>query len=153
MILVVLSTAAALVGCEQKQPGSPVSESEPHQPELARVMGEMERFAGKLGYSIEGRNQQLAQFYLHEIHEAIEELGEIEQHDGVPIASLSHAIMTPALDPLEQSVSAADWEQAAERYDRLIESCNNCHTAAEHAFIRILPSRGDAPYSQSFSVE
>lgn len=116
-------------------------------------MGEMERFAAKLGYSIDGQNQQLAQFYLHEVHEALEELGEIEQHDGVPIASLSDAIMTPALDPLEQSLSAADWEQAAQRYDILIESCNNCHTAAEHGFIRIVPSRGDAPYSQSFSGE
>ncbi len=122
-------------------------------PELAMVMGGLQRFAEKLGYAIEADNRPLSDFYLHEVTETIEAIQSIETYDGVVIAQPSRVIMPLLLERLRKELSDGDWALAWGAYEDLIDGCNRCHAATEHEFLEILPSSGQAPYSQRFRLE
>ncbi|MEX2671749.1 MAG: hypothetical protein WD294_06530 [Phycisphaeraceae bacterium] len=121
-------------------------------PELAPAMGELQRFSQKLGYSIEGENQPLAGFYIHELEEVFAEItAEIPEYDGHEIATLVQTMGVPVLETVEQAVHDADWPTALENYQALIASCNACHAATEHGFIQITPATGEPPFNQRFT--
>lgn len=116
-------------------------------------MGELQRHSAKLGYAIDGRNRELAEFYLEEVEEALATVERIPAHDGMPIGHPASVILRPLLPPLESDLETADWLAAGAAYGALIEGCNRCHTATEHAFIEILPPAGPPPYNQRFAAE
>ena len=119
--------------------------------ELATLMGEMQRHSAKLGYSLEGGNRPLANFYLHEIEEVLGELMEVEEHEGMPIAQPSGVIMVPVIEALEAGLTGEmAWAELGESYRLLIDGCNRCHLATEHGFIEILPATGEPPFNQRF---
>lgn len=121
------------------------------EPELAAMMGDLQRFAHKVGLSIEAENQPLASFYLHEVEETLEAIGEeVPFHDEWPIGELVNTIMRPAVEPLEVAVEAGKWAEAKASYEVMIDGCNRCHTATEHEFLVMLPPLGANPYNQSF---
>ncbi|MEM7354326.1 MAG: hypothetical protein AAF657_26205, partial [Acidobacteriota bacterium] len=77
-----LSIVGALVlfatGCKPSQATPAATATEALEPatetvELATLMGDMQRHSAKLGFAIQGKNQPLAQFYLEELHEVLEE--------------------------------------------------------------------------------
>ena len=119
--------------------------------ELAGYMGELQRFSQKLGFAIHGKNQKLSDFYLHEIEEVLGELKEIKEHEGMPIADSVQVIMTPLVSELSQYIHASNWKKSSKSYLEVIEGCNRCHSATEHEFIKILPSRGKSPFNQDFT--
>jgi hypothetical protein len=127
--------------------------AEAPEADLAAVMGEMQRHTMKLGLAIEGRNQPLSAFYLHEVEEMLEALGSIEQHEGMPIASPAKTILAPLLPPVDQALTAGNWNAAEVEYSNLVNGCNRCHTATEHDFIVITVPKGPAPWNQQFSAK
>lgn len=154
-LLVVLVT-----GCERGEPqaAGQHGHDEAHghddgheHPELAEPMSQMQYYAQKLGYSIEAENAELADFYLHEMEELAEEVQEdVPEYEGFQIADLTKAMLVPMLEAQERALDGGDWQETGESYVRLIESCNACHTATEHAFIRITPAEGESPFNQQF---
>ncbi len=133
------------------QPQSPAPK-EP-APELAASMGDLQRFAHKLGLSLHHANQPLAEFYLHEMEETLEEISEkIPTHDGLPIKDLLSTILLPPLAQLEKALKHGDFEQSLQLWPGVIQSCNRCHAATEHAFIRIGDIR-ENPFNQDFSPQ
>lgn len=123
--------------------------------ELARLMTELQRHGAKLGYALEARNRPLADFYLHELEEVYEELSRVEEYEGMPIAQPAGVILVPALEELASFLDRSDpWAEDPgspwRAYEALIEACNRCHLATEHAFLRIVPARGEPPFNQSF---
>ncbi|HEX2162518.1 MAG TPA: hypothetical protein VHM02_01075 [Thermoanaerobaculia bacterium] len=121
--------------------------------ELARPMAELHRFATKLGYAIAAGNQPLAGFYLDEVDEVLEEVGEIEESEGIPIARTAQVIVDPLRAPLRRAVEAGRWPEAQAAYEALIAGCNRCHAATAHEFLVVLPAHGDPPYAQEFAAE
>jgi len=121
--------------------------------ELARLMGEAQLHSAKLGYSIEGRNLPLAQFYLRELEEVFGEVFALEEHDEMPIGDPAVVIMQPLLIDLQERMAAADWPQTEASYTSLIAGCNRCHTATEHQYIEIFPATGPAPFNQRFAAK
>ncbi|MED5465168.1 MAG: hypothetical protein VX699_10965 [Myxococcota bacterium] len=122
-------------------------------PELAASMGDLQRFAHKLGLSLHHANQPLAEFYLHEMEETLEEISEkIPTHDGLPIKNLLSTILLPPLAQLETSLKHGEFEQSLQVWPSVIQSCNRCHAATEHAFIRIQDIR-ENPFNQDFSPQ
>ncbi len=151
--LSVLAAAIAVsVGCQQagRTDGHVGHHHEEEHVELAKIMGEMQRHSMKLGYAIQGENQKLADFYLHEIEETLDEIKAVKEHDGLPIGATAGTIMDPAIEPLEAAVDAGDWPASRAAYRGLIEACNNCHTATEHEYIVIIPAEGTPPFNQKF---
>lgn len=118
--------------------------------DLAQAMGELQRHSHKLGLSIQARNLPLADFYLHELEEVLEDIEKVPEYDGFPIADLSRAMMTPLMDELEAGAKAGDWPRVERGYHALIAGCNQCHVATDHAFIVMLPGTGPSPFNQQF---
>lgn len=120
-------------------------------PGLAALMHTLQTHSHKLQLSVAARNGELAYFYLHELEETATEISvEIEEYDGYPIGSLTREMLLPAVESLEESVKARDWETSDARFAKLLKSCNACHLVAGHGFIRIAPAEGN-PFAQDFS--
>ena len=76
--------------------------------ELAVLMGELQRHTSKLGYSIAGTHQALADFYLAETQEVVEQLRAVETYEGLLIAKPTQTILDPLLPPLAEAIAAAN---------------------------------------------
>lgn len=146
--LVFIASLSAQWACQPQHPAPP----EP-APELAASMGDLQRFAHKLGLSLHHANQPLAQFYLHEMEETLEEISDkIPTHKGLPIKELLSTILLPPLTHLETALKRGEFEQSLQIWPSVIQSCNRCHAATEHAFIRISDIR-ENPFNQDFSPQ
>jgi hypothetical protein len=114
-------------------------------------MSELQRYSQKLGYAIEGENQRLADFYMHEIDAVLSEIeAEVPVYSGIAIPEHVRALMRPSVEPVGQAIDAEDWEQAQQRYEAMISACNACHNATDFGFIKITPASGDPPFNQTF---
>ena len=120
-------------------------------PGLAALMHILQTHAHKLQLSVAARNDRLAYFYLHELEETAEEIiADIGEYDGYPISALTREMLLPTIEALEESVKGRDWEAADAGFAKLLKSCNGCHVAAGHGFIRIAPAEGN-PFAQDFN--
>jgi hypothetical protein len=117
---------------------------------LLGLMTALQTHTHKLQLSLEAGNGRLADFYLHEMEELLEEIGEIEEYDGYPVGQLASAMLEPAMEALEAAVDDGDIAAAAGApFDALLNACNACHTATEHGFI-VIARNSSNPYLQSF---
>ena len=121
--------------------------------ELSAYMSTLQHHAHKLGLSVQARNRPLAEFYLEEIGEEIEIIQKkFPAYDQLEIAELADAMLVPSVAPLAAAIAASDWPGATHAYDGLIDSCNDCHAATNHEFVRITTPTGN-PFNQSFSTK
>jgi hypothetical protein len=119
--------------------------------ELAPLMSSLQLFSQKLGYSIKAENASLARFYLHELHEIVEEIvARVPEHDGHAVAKLAKATVHVSLEALGRSLEEGTWKQRWSAYEHTVASCNTCHAATAHGFIHILPAEGKPPFNQRF---
>lgn len=122
--------------------------------ELARHMSMLQRWTHKTALSVQARNQRLAEFYLHETEEAVETIQtEAPTYEGYDIKQLSEQHLSPSLDSLDAAVDAADWPVADQRLQTVARSCNQCHTATDHGFVKIRLDDLQNPYAQSFEPD
>lgn len=130
----------------------PIQQHPSEEVEVAVHMGRIQRYhqkwwaAGKVG------NAELAAFYLHELEEAMEVIAQARlMEDGVDLSAHMNAYGVKTIEALEQvlkdqGVAAMHAESAT-----LVNSCNGCHVATGHSFIRIqVPTAVDFP-DQDFS--
>jgi len=120
--------------------------------ELVQLMSSLQYFSHKLGLSIDSSNKELASFYAHEVEEVLEEAEKVMAYDGFPVGKMVESTVKPAFEKLEDAVKAANWKQADKAFDDLVSSCNSCHQATAHGYIK-LERRRDNPYMQSFHAE
>lgn len=119
--------------------------------DLVGTMGSLQYFAHKTHLSLNAKNQELANFYAHEIEEQLEELDDIKEYHGQPIGKLSKSMLVPSFEAFEASLKAGDWDAAQQKFKTVIDTCNACHQATEHGFIKIELSDKN-PYMQSFEM-
>jgi len=121
--------------------------------ELAPYMNHLQRHAHKLGLAIQAKNKPLAEFYLTELSETLELIQKkFPTYDGYQISALSKAMIDPSKPALSKALTASDWPTAAVAYDKYLASCNNCHVAVKHEFIKITTPTGN-PFNQSFATK
>jgi len=119
--------------------------------DLSYYMAHGQHLVQKLGLSIESKNKPLADFYLKELGENFDLIQKrLPVYQGIQVATLSRAMMDPVTVPLSKALGASDWATATTAYSNYIDSCNNCHTAANRGFIVITVPKGN-PFNQSFS--
>jgi hypothetical protein len=124
--------------------------------DLIGLMGALQKYTHKLQLSLDHGNRELAGFYIHEIEETLEEIGEIDEYDGHPVGRLSSSMMIPRIEAIDAALeNAADTgvlSAAGREFDRLVDACNACHTATGHGFIVIRRNSAN-PWLQSFEPQ
>ncbi len=123
------------------------------QPDLYMVMNSMQAQQHKLYYAIEAENADLTDFYLHELEEASEDLIDADLHyDGYPVGRLTESMLIPVIEGMEDDLDQGHWDRLREKRTVLAGTCNSCHAATDHGYIRIT-ERGEVnPFNQDFST-
>lgn len=122
-------------------------------PELAFLMGELQRLTHKMALSAEAGNAELAGFYMYE---SLEQLAKIQadapEYEGQPIALLIDRMSLPVYEPLKAAVAEKplNKDRLIKGVEMVVQGCNACHAATLHGFIRITPGTETNPFNQSF---
>jgi hypothetical protein len=115
-------------------------------------MGDLQRLTHKLALSAEAGNAELSAFYLHESQEQLRKIqSEAPEYENLPVALLIDRIAHPAYAPMQEAVMAKEAARMRESMNAIVQACNACHTATQHAFIRITPGTEVNPFNQSFA--
>lgn len=123
-------------------------------PELAEYMSTMSYYTHKFALAVDAQNQELAQFYFHEIRAIADEIKkDIPGYEGYDIARLMELFLDPTIQPVEDALAGRNWETTRKVAIDFIGSCNTCHNASGHGFVNVTPGFDNNPYNQDFSVE
>lgn len=115
-------------------------------------MGDLQRLTHKLALSAEAGNVDLAAFYLHESQEQLRKIQtEAPEYENIPVALLIDRLAHPAYEQMQQAVTAKNAKQLREAIQPIVTTCNACHTATQHGFIRITAGPEVNPFNQSFA--
>ncbi len=121
--------------------------------ELSPYMALMQHHMHKLGLAIQAKNTALAGFYLEEIGETSAIIQrKFPTYDKVAVGPLMNAMLVPSIAPLDKTIKASNWALSNAGYTKLVDSCNGCHAAANHNFIKITAPTQN-PFNQSFSPQ
>ena len=130
-----------LTDCASNVPDEEPAAQEGETIELAVYMGRLQLFSDKLYWAGKAKNEQLVDFYLHEMEEAMEEIHESNLIDeGVDISAMISSYGLAAIERMEDvELDSASFETG---YSQLIQNCNACHAASNYSFVRIIvPTR------------
>jgi hypothetical protein len=146
-----LLTAIALQAPSQEPARLEPLSAEPIQPELALLMGDLQRLTHKMALSADAGNAELANFYMHESLEQMKKIqSEVPEYEGQPVALLMDRLGLPAYAAMQEAVNAKDKKRMLTALDTVIQSCNACHAATLNPFIRITRGTEVNPFNQSF---
>lgn len=142
LLALVLSTQALV----------PVKDSD-DEPELALLMGDLQRLTHKLALSADACNTELAAFYLHESLEQLQKIQtQAPEYEGQPVAVLIDRMARPSYSAMQQAVESKsnDRERLLTALDAIIQNCNACHIATQRPKLRITRGTEVNPFNQSF---
>lgn len=117
---------------------------------LIDLMGAWQKFTHKTHLSLQNDNIKLANFYVHEIEEVLEEVEGVKQYKGYPIGKLAKKLIEPKLEALEKALKGEKIVSSKKYLGQLIDACNKCHRNTKHEFIKIELNNHN-PYLQSFN--
>jgi hypothetical protein len=118
---------------------------------LLTLMHNLQYYGHKLGLAIDAGNVKLQGFYVHEVEEVIEALGDIKDYDGIPIGQNLADTLKPAFEHLEGAIELGEPKAIDTAYDGLIQGCNACHQASGRGYL-VIKRNPDNPYPQDFSA-
>jgi len=118
------------------------------KPGLGEIMGVIQQHHEKLYFSGLNENWPLAQYEFDEIKENLDRVTDLYEHFEdlkVSLIELRHLTDTP-MQEIKKAMEEKNKAKFMAEFNALTQSCNQCHQAAEHAFIRI-----QIPHTSSFS--
>jgi len=153
-IFLLMSMAACETQNQDKSHGNAEHEEEYNAGlPLIYQMSFLQLYSEKLYLAGEAGNRELADMYAHEIEEISEMLIKEEvTYEGMDIGGMTETMLLPALEKVEAGIDSGDPDSFREAYTNLIQSCNSCHSATGHAFIKVtVPDRNR--FNQEFSAQ
>ncbi|WP_138431304.1 hypothetical protein [Fodinibius saliphilus] len=122
-------------------------------PELADAMGQLQLYTHKYALAVDAKNHELATFYFHEVRAAADGITKnIPGYEGYDISRFMKLFLEPTIEPVETALANKKWDEVRAKTIEMVNSCNSCHNATSHGFVRITPGFDNNPYSQDFSV-
>lgn len=118
------------------------------QPGIGFFMSRIQVFHEKLGLSGEHENWDLANFYIHELEETVEEL-EMAKKGRDELKLLF--TLTQQIELIEKAVDNKDFVAFKDSYLQLTSTCNSCHVAAGYDYIVIKEPTENNFSNQDFS--
>lgn len=121
-------------------------------PELAEYMATMQYYTHKFALAVGSENQELAQFYFNEIRALSDQIKQdVPGYEGYEIARFMGIFLDPAIQPVADALQENDWEETRSQVLQLVNSCNSCHNATAHGFVKVTPGFDKNPYNQNFT--
>lgn len=103
-----------------------------------QTMADLQRYADKLWRAGQAGNWALAEFYRTKLAQsagALVDAGAVT--NGFPVGKTADAMLVPAAAALKAPLSSHDAAGFTAAYTRLVTSCNTCHQASGHPYLRI----------------
>lgn len=108
------------------------------QLEVAVYMGRIQVFANKLWSAGKANNVPLADFYRHEMKEAMEDLVKAGiTDDGVDVSAKMTLYGIRTLDALKAEMMQNGLKDFDGQYATLVNTCNTCHTECGKPFLLV----------------
>jgi len=127
------------------------SKKEEEHYELALAMARMQTYMQKLHFAGQNENWKLAQFYTHELEETMEDIiAHNVVDEGQEISGLVKTMAFPNIEKLEKNIESENKTSFVKGYQLLLRSCNNCHVASKHEFIKITTPKTEDFINQDF---
>lgn len=125
--------------------------AEPPRHDLIHSMATMQRHLEKTYFAAKSGHWDLSAWYLHELEESAEDLIEAGVAGyGQNLSALAGEMLRPALKEAERSAKARDFERFLTSYQTLVASCNACHAASEHPFLKLVVPEEPTYKNQDF---
>jgi hypothetical protein len=133
--------------------GGAVSEpAKPYEPGLVEFMMHVQTHHAKLWLAGNARNWQLADYQVDELKELLEDIAKrVPVYKDVPVGKMIESTAMGPIGDIEAAIKASDSKAFASAFDKLTAACNNCHEAANRAFI-VVQRPASSPFpNQSFA--
>lgn len=155
--VLLLFLIAALVGCKGDFTSNKKLKAEvdslqqqlanTYKPGLGEFMSSIQAHHSKLWFAGQHQNWQLADFEIHEIGEALENIKKFNR-DRPEIKEID--MIDNSIDSVSTAIKKHDLLLFNMSYNTLTNSCNNCHKATDHAFNRIITPQSPPATDQAF---
>ena len=119
-----------------------------------QTMADLQRYADKLWRAGQAGNWDLAEFYRAKLAQSTNALVEASAiTNGFPVGKTAAAMLVPAISALGKPISSHDATGFQAAYPRLVTTCNTCHQASGHPYLRIAtPEPSAERWNQVFDV-
>lgn len=109
-----------------------------YKPGLGEFMTGIQLHHAKLWFAGQDQNWPLADFEIHEIQEALDDIDEFCK-DRPEVRSIG--MLKPAIDSVRNAIRQKDLSLFKNSFSVLTNTCNNCHKATDHGFnVVIIPT-------------
>ena len=105
--------------------------NETYKPGFGEFMSGIQMHHAKLWFAGQNENWPLADFEIHEILEALED---IQKFCVDRPESKSIGMINPAIDSISYAIQQKNLQLFKNSFILLTNTCNNCHKATEHGF-------------------
>lgn len=116
---------------------------EAYKPGFGDFMSSLQVHHGKLWFAGQNQNWELADFEIHEIEEAIEDIRKYQKDRK---ESQMMTMIEPSLERIEVAIDQKDPVLFKKEYIELTNTCNSCHRSTDHGFI-VVKSPDSPPFS------
>lgn len=105
-----------------------------YKPGFGDFMGSLQTHHSKLWFAGQNENWDLADFEIHELEEAIED---IQTYHAGRKETEQIGMIIPVLDKVEDAIKKKDLVLFEKNYRSLTNTCNTCHQQNDHGFVVI----------------
>lgn len=119
-----------------------------YKPGFGEFMSGIQVHHAKLWFAGINKNWKLADFEMHEIGEALDD---IRTYETTRKESQYLYILQPALDSINQAISAESEDRFRKSFIFLTNSCNNCHREVNYDFNQVKIPEAPPVSNQVFS--
>ncbi|PCI53264.1 MAG: hypothetical protein COB36_12545 [Alphaproteobacteria bacterium] len=164
--ILAIAIPAALIGALtavlviKNVPHKSIQKSEPTYARpyvLLDIMHQFQRYADKIYFASQAKNQQLTSWYLWKLEHSALSIAEHKTKPWSPPdvdeAALIKDMFIPAIQDIYQPVKEADWDEVNRRYETLVATCNSCHEILEHGFVNIRIPDQPIYRNQDYAIE
>ncbi len=121
-----------------------------YKPGFGEIMGSVQIHHSKLWFAGINENWKLAEFEVHELTEAIED---IEKYQKDREESKYVKMIQPPLDSVAMAIKQKNLSLFENNYTKLTTTCNECHQVTKYEYIVIKNPDMQIFHDQDFRVE
>ena len=152
-ILLVYCSSEPSENSQPSQQQQGVQKAKQDVPELADAMGQLQYYMHKYALAVDAKNHELASFYFHEVRASADGIQQnIPGYEGYDIGRFMKMFLQPKLPPIQTALANKNWEEIRARTVEMVKSCNSCHNATSHGFVKVEAGFDNNPYNQDFSA-